>query len=247
MKRSLSVVLLPLVLALGPVSVLGPACAKKGSTTSGGSLANNIEMTGVESFDAVFREVRDVDEKLDAARVSLRSGRDGLNSALGLRKGTPFTDAVGELQQRADGKLQVVLDGGSPKLAVSDAVPGNVQAAVDSANKSLGDYTTALSDLTAIRDDLDRLVSAAESFPMQVKEDAGSLGLRLSELPAIASTLNHNLGLMENFPNRIEKLTGELSANLAVVTSLQSDGAAPVQGDDTKADENAGKPTALPR
>ncbi len=200
--------------ALPASTVVG--CAKQ-TTSTGGALSNDIEMTGVPAFDDVFTQVRDVDERLDSARVALRDGRTTLNSALGLTKGTPFADAYAELLDRAQGKLQLVVEGTTPQLAVSDAVPSNVQTAVDAANSSLQSYQTALTDVTSVKDEIGDLVTACEAFPTQLASDAGSLGITLSQIPDIASTLDHNLGLMKNFPNRVDKLSGELVANLDTV------------------------------
>lgn len=204
------------LLALLPLS-LSLSCAKN-TGGGGGSLANNVEMTGIESIDSVFREARDIDVRLDNARTSLTVGRDELNAALGLSEGTPFADALADLQAKAQGKLQVTMNGTTPTLSVSDAVPANVQAAVDAANRAVGNYQAAVDELLGVKDELQGLVSACQALPGQIQKDAGSLGLKLTEIPKTLGTVNDNLGLVQNFPNRVDRLTGELNANLQAVT-----------------------------
>lgn len=236
--------LLPLCLAL--------ACAKNTGSSAGGSLANDIELTGVDALDQVFVEARDLDELLDNARVQLNSGRSNLNSALSLPQGTPFADALSELSGRAQGKLQVVMDGQTPAIRTTDAVPSNVQAAVDSANGALASYQAALADVTRVGQESAEVARAVGSLSETITTDAGSLGLKLSEIPSVARTAQHNLGLVQNFPNRVDKLTGELVANLDAVrgglggAAPASTQASPTQSTATETEEPK-KPVALPR
>jgi hypothetical protein len=209
-KRTLILALLPLTLALG--------CPKTGSSGSG-SNATDIELTGIDSFDNVFREARDLDERFDSAKAALDSGRATLNSALGLAEGTPFADAIADLQAKAQGKLQVAVDeGGGLSLQASDAVPANVQAAVDSLNATLSSYKTAVSDLTGAKDDITSLVNATKSFPSQLQSDFKSLDLSLNEVPGKLQTVRDNVRIIGNMPERVDRLGGAMQENIAVVT-----------------------------
>ncbi|MCK6501880.1 hypothetical protein L6R53_00505 [Myxococcota bacterium] len=209
-KRSLILALLPLTLALG--------CPKTGST-GGGSTVTDIELTGIDSFDSVFREARDLDERFDSAKAALDSGRTTLNSALGLAEGTPFADAIADLQAKAQGKLQVAVDeGGGLSLQASDAVPANVQAAVDSLNATLASYKAAVADLAGAKDDITSLVNATKSFPSQLQSDFKNLDLSLNEVPGKLETVRDNVRIIGNMPERVDKLGGAMQDNIAVVT-----------------------------
>lgn len=205
--------LLPLTLALG--------CPKIGSTSSGGSSATDIELTGIESFDSIFREARDLDERVDNAKAALDQGVITLNSALGLTEGTPFSDAVTELRTRAEGKLKVVVeDGGGLSLEATDAVPSNVQAAVDALNATLDSYKAAIADIGGAKDDAASLVAATKNLPSQLQSDFKSFDLALNEVPGKLATVQDNVRIIGNMPERIDKLGGAMKDNVTVVSDV---------------------------
>lgn len=235
--RTLIVALLPLTLALG--------CPKTGST-SGGSTVTDIELTGITSFDNVFREARDLDERVDSAKAALDSGRSTLNAALGLAEGTPFADAVADLKAKAEGKLQVVVEeGGGLSLQASDAVPANVQAAIDSLNATLTSYKTAVADLAGAKEDVTALVEATKDFPSQIQSDFKSLDIKLTELPGKLETVRDNVRIIGNMPERVDKLGGAMQDNIEVLTGTfggGKGGAAPATA--TTTTPAAGSPDA---
>jgi hypothetical protein len=93
-----------------------------------------IELCGLASFDEVFTKVAAIDEQLAAARQLLTTANRDLNTALELEKGTPLQDGLADLKAEAEGKLTVAMEGTVPKLQAKNAVPANLQAAIDAVN-----------------------------------------------------------------------------------------------------------------
>lgn len=207
-----------LLLALVPLALTG--CAKKGGSTAAGSQVREIKMTGIDAFDNVFREARDIDNRLDGAREKITSGRNNLNSALGLTKGTPFKDAVSDLRAKTKGKLELVMQGATPQLKVKDAIPTNVQSAVDSLNGSMQNYKNAADDILGIKGEVKSVVNAVKDFPSRLSQDYKSMNISLVDLPDQINTVKNNVRLIGNFPHRVDKLTGELTGDIAMVGNL---------------------------
>lgn len=204
-----------LLIATAPL-LLGIGCAGKKT----GSKATDIELIGIESLDSLFREAKDIDSRLDNARQALRDGRLSLNAALGLTEGTPFEDALNDLASKAKGKLSLAAEGGGLSLSVNDAVPSNVQAAVDSLNNTLANYKAAMLDLTNLKGDVEKLVSAAQALPDQLQKDFKSLGIGITELPKALSTTRDNVRIIANMPSRVEKLGTAMKSNVTTVTRV---------------------------
>lgn len=208
-RRELILGVLPLAMTIG--------CASKSGT--GSSDVTDIQLVGIDSIDSLFREAKSIDQRLDNARTALRDGKTSLNSALGLKDGTPFTDGLNDLASKAQGKLKLLSADGGLALSVSDAVPSNVQAAVDSLNNTLANYKTALLDLGNIKGDVESLVSASKALPDQIQKDFKNLGIGITELPAALRTARDNVRIIGNMPTRVEKIGTAMKANVTAVTT----------------------------
>src|SRR5688500_12959128 len=99
------VILAVLLLAASPAMAKDKAKGKgKGKEDEG------IQLTGIEAFDDVFQRVGEIDKRLTKAEAQLRDGKNSLNEALDLKKGTPLADGLNELKNRAGNKLELSLD-----------------------------------------------------------------------------------------------------------------------------------------
>src|SRR5690349_9929144 len=147
----------------------GPAFAKdkdKGEKAgkSGPEERPVIEMTGLASFDEVFTRVAAIDEQLATAKKMLTSANIDLNAALGLANGTPIKDGLADLQAKADGKLSVAMEGTMPKLSATDAVPANVQSAIDAVNGMVTGITGSIAALETIPAEAAALATETAGF-----------------------------------------------------------------------------------
>lgn len=189
---------------------------KKGKKHTG------IEATGIQSIDRVFDRVGEIDRLLADAESELRTGKRNLNTALELKKGTPISDGLAELQDRAEGKLGLAMDGSIPKLRTTDAVPSNVQSAVDAVNGLTANLTTSVADVQALAPEMQRLVKDAQKLPNRLREEftktngAGLIDM-LFKLPKASKALTQNIQVTAGLPDRSTALAARMTDILGVL------------------------------
>lgn len=211
-----------------------------------------IELTGIKSFDKVFRKVDGIDQRLTNAERDLQSGQQQLNTSLELKRGAPFSDAIAELKERAEGKLELsVSTMSAPTLSTTDAVPSNVQRSVDALNALTLDVTSALDELSGIGPEIDALVRKTGDMPANLREefkkDSGSLLSMLFELPKTSKTLSHDLAVTRELPGRAVAVTEEMTALLDIVHSeFRGGGGGQGSVDRERAPEAAPQPEPQP-
>lgn len=209
---SFRAVLLLSLFATAPLVVADAAAAppKKGQT-GGAEEAKYplIEMTGIAQFDEVFTPARSIQETLDGQKKALTDARTQLNTALGLASDSPVKTAIEDLKGKAEGKIKVAMNGNTPKLEASEAVPENVQAGIDAVNKLMAACQNTVAtgqDLTAQSQEL---ISKASAFPSQVPS------LVTGDPAAAAKALkqvNANLKAMGTTPERLKMIGNEAMA-----------------------------------
>jgi len=186
----------------------GPALAKK----KGKGKDDGIQMTGVEAFDDVFRDVRSIDRRLSNASDVLSNAKGELTTALGLKKGTPLKKAIGELNERADGKVGLAMKGKVPTLEATDAVPTDVQTGIDAVNQMNSDIITSIEDLVQVGKDLDSIMKKSKKFPNQIQKEFEGEGLfdKIFKMPKAAKTTMHNLGVTKELPGKTERVLSRM-------------------------------------
>jgi hypothetical protein len=199
-----------------------PAMAKdKDKGKGGGKNDSGIELTGIDSIDEVFKQVRDIDKRLTKVDNQLAAGKTNLNTALGLKKGTPISDGIKELNRVAGNKLQLGMSGNVPKLQVSDAVPSNVQEAVDAVNAMTTNFPGAIQDLAGMAPEIDRLIKASTKMPNKLKEEfsKGGIGFfeKLFKLPKITKALTNDVKVTAGLPERTASVTKRMTDVLSTV------------------------------
>lgn len=181
---------------------------------------SKIEKTGIASIDSVFTQVAAIDSTLAGVESSLRSGKVNLNTALALEKGTPIEDAIASLQKTAGNKLTVVQKGKMPQLAVTDAVPANVQQAVDGLNGLLNDLTSSVDDLRAMPAQVQALVNESKSLPKKLQNEfQGDLLGSLFAMPKAMSALNTDIAILTGLPARVTSVTSRSTEIIGLVSS----------------------------
>lgn len=211
------------VVLLAGALVASPAWAgKKDAKGKGkGKDDDGILLTGIEAFDDVFVRVGEIDARLTSAESQLRVAKKNLNTALDLKKGTPLADGLAELADRAEGQLTLAIgEQKIPKLQATDAVPSNVQSAVDAVNLLTTNLTTSIADLQALGPEIDGLVKATRTMPTKLKEEfSDSAGLleKLFELPKTTKALSRDISITTGLPDRTANLTGRMTDLLGVV------------------------------
>ena len=201
-SRSRFVLMVTAVLGLGLISADAEAKKKrkKGPPT-------HIRMTGVKSFDTVFRQARKANNKLKAAQSDLRESKVALRSALGLGKRSTYVQGLRELKRRADGKLRVWVDGGRVQLKATDAIPSDVQKGVDAVNQ--------LTRSNGVRKESTKMFKKAQRFPNNMQRELGQQGIDglwdlLFRAPKITRKTLHNVRVIGAMPQRAARTSADL-------------------------------------
>lgn len=171
-----------------------------------------IEVTGVADIDNVFGPAGEILTNVITARKAIDSLGTNLTTALGLPAGTPFKDALADLKTKAEGKVQLAMDeGGMPSLKAGDAVPANVQQAIDAVNGGMKDVMSAATALAEVPAKAMEVVNAAKSI-----NPANLTGVTPTKIPKITKQLGTNVKLVSTLPEEAKTL-------LNSVTDLKND------------------------
>ena len=180
-----------------------------------GKAPTQIRMTGVKSFDKVFKEARAANNKLKAAQKDLRESKAALRAAMGLGKRSTYEQGLRELKRRADGKLRVWVDGGRVQLKATDAVPSDVRKGVDAVNKLANSIPSAVRNLDGVRKRSKKMFKQAQKFPSNMARELGQEGIDglwdlLFRAPKITRKTLHNVRVIGAMPKRAVNTSAEL-------------------------------------
>jgi hypothetical protein len=169
--------------------------------------------TGIKSMDVVFKDVANIDRRLDSARAMLGSARGDLNTALGLNSKTTLPKAMAELNKRAGGKLKIATTGNVPKLSASDAVPSDVQKGIDAVNGFSGDLARSIADLSSASQSAVALTRKTKDFPKNVKAELAKEDIisQVIGAPKAVKAVSHNLTVTKALPGKADKVVGRMN------------------------------------
>jgi hypothetical protein len=186
----------------------------------------NVETVGLKSIDDVFAPVKQMHGTLSSAEGSMASANTNLATALSLPQGTPFADALAELQKRADGKVTVAMQGTVPKLAASDAVPSDVQAAIDATNGLTTSIASSVQAISQIPAQVQAVIPQISKLPQTFPAEAKTLGAKVTEIPKMLTTLKNNVEATIQTPERAAELVKQIEGTLSLVTTTFGGGKA---------------------
>jgi len=229
MFRKLAVVVATFALGL---TLASDAQAGKKDKGKGKADVPEIEMTGLEAFDSIFTEFKAIDDKIGGAEKSMKVARRKLNEALELEKGTPLKAGMADLAAKAEGKIQMKMNGKQPTLSASDAVPENVNDAINALNKMTKQLTISVEELASVPEDLKRLSAASADFPSSLKDELTKSGAKITDAPKILKTLKGNLTATATLPDRSTKVAAHAGKMVVMVGEVfpSGDDAAPEEG-----------------
>ncbi|MBM4365461.1 MAG: hypothetical protein FJ102_04550 [Deltaproteobacteria bacterium] len=164
-----------------------------------------IEDCGIESMDTIFREAKDVQTKLEEQRVSLKTARQNAKTALGVGTDAPMSKAFESLQETAGDKLEVVMEGTTPKLKAKDAVPENVQAGIDAVNGLLDASASTVTSVAGLKENAVALVEKSKDFPTQIAAEVKGNPLGAAKASA---TVSKNIKAIGEIGPQADKLVG---------------------------------------
>ena len=200
------------VALLGLLSFSGAAFAGK-SGDEGGSTELVILDTKVPEVDSFYDKVEALIGQLQAARTDIDQANGKLNEALGIATDAPIATALADLQQKAEGKIQLVLEGTKPTLKPSDAVPENVQAGIDAVNGMASQLVQAVETLKAVGSEVAPLATQAADMPAAI---TGS-SLNLKDKAVATKNAAANLKVTKQIPVEAENLTKSCNDTLELI------------------------------
>ena len=176
---------------------------------------NKILMTGVKSFDKVFKQARKANRQLKAAQSELRTSRVALRAALKLGKKTTYSDGLKELQNRAKGKVKLYANQGQLELKAADAVPTDVKNGVGAVNQLTTNLPSALKNLKGVITNSQKMYNKAQKFPENLQAELSNQGVvsgltMLFKLPQITRKTMDNIKVIGAMPKRATKTTNHL-------------------------------------
>lgn len=200
------------VMALSFTLTTSPAHAKKKKKKK----KARIEMTGIKSFDKVFKQAKKADTKIRSAERNLRKSRKALRSALKLKKTATYTDALQVLKKKAQGKVTVALSGKVPTLKAKEALPTEIMNSIEAINTLTKTIPASINDLKAAAVASKKMVKHAKKFPTSIQKELMSKGVQglgavVFKLPKITKTVMRNLKIMSSMPKRSISVSKELA------------------------------------
>lgn len=183
--------------------------------TSAGPL--EVSMTGIADVDAIFQKAIDPLNNLKAANNALANLNTNLVTALGLPAGTPIADAIADLKTKAEGKITLAMnEKGMPALSPSDAVPANVQKAIDAVNDGVSQAQIAGEKLTELPSQVKEVVAAAMGITPQTLMASG---VKPMEAPKQMKTIQSNLKMLGTAPDQAKAFTDQLTSTVSTLKS----------------------------
>jgi len=207
------------VLAALAIAAPGPAVAKKGKKKKKKAKAVHVQLTGVKSLDKVFKPLKKIDQKVTKAQKHRRKGKDAINSALGLKKGTSLPAAMAHLKKEAQGKVNVKVNGGSPTLEASDALPPHIKEGIEACNVLLKSYPKAIKELAGVPKQATKLVKEAKALPSSLKSEITSDPTNAIAIVRNLGVVKDNIKVASQLPKRAAKVTKGLNKDLKVMVS----------------------------
>lgn len=204
------------VLGLSLVETDALAGGKKGGDAGAAAELPKIEATGVAEFDPTFMKAKAIHDSLDQLEGNLKADNTALASTLGLPAETSLADALAELKNKAEGKLEVAIeDGKLPRVRPKDAITEDAQKGVDAVNKLVDDLGKTLDATTAMPAEVTALGAEAKGFPAQLGPDILSKNnLAVTDLPKVTKKVNGNIAAINKTPERIAKVGSQATSML---------------------------------
>lgn len=207
-----------LAAGVATLSVIGLPSTAEAKKSKKNKVAH-VELTGVKALDKVFKPLKKLDKLVTKAQKARRKGAASISTALGLKQGTSLAAAMKHLRNQVAGKVKIKLQGGTPQLKATDALPPKIAAGVEATNTVIQSYAEAISSLAKVPKQAQKLIKQAQQLPTQLKND-------LLANPAQAITIAKNLGVVKNnikaatqIPKRATKVTKNLNKDLRVMVS----------------------------
>lgn len=205
------------------LSFSAPTFAKKGGDDAAQEEKSYpvIEATGIAEFDPTFMRAKAIHDTLDTTKARLVSSNKSLAAALALPETTSLDQALSELKTKANGKIKVAMNGKTPKLTPSEAVPPEIQTAIDAVNKMVDDMSAALGQLEQLPGEATAVVAACKDFPSQLGPDLlAKNNLKATDILKVTKLVKADMSAVTATPQRLADVTGQILGLFSKVQSV---------------------------
>lgn len=170
-----------------------------------------IKLLNIAEFDPTLTRAKEIHDTLAGVENKLRDANKGLATALKMPETTSLDEMLAELKKRANNKIEVGLEKGRvPKLKATDAVPSDVQAAIDTVNGMMDDLGASLEKVEGLPQQVQGLIGEVKAFPGQLSVDLlKKNNLGATDLPKVTKTLGTDVKAIEATPERIKGVTDQ--------------------------------------
>lgn len=230
--RTALVGLAALALVLQPGDALAKGKGKgKGKSKSGAKAkTSQVELTGNHSLDAVFKQLKTLDQAVTGAEHSRSSGKHNMTTAMGLPKDAKMTAVAKHLKVSGGGKVKVAVTDGVPQLKPSDALPEKLKAEIEAVNLALHDYTAAIKGVAHIPKESAKLVKKTKVFPDQIKKELKSNPLEAITVLKSLGAVKDNIKVAAQLPKRSVTVSKQLNADIKLIVTAFGGTWPPVPG-----------------
>ena len=220
----LAALLATLVAAIPNVAHAGFLGGKKGGDEP--VEVPEIVETQIAAFDDVFAKAKEIHDTLDGIEADLKGANAKIAEAGGLAEDASLADALDELWTKAEGKLDIAMDGTRPTLKASDAVPADVKRSIDAVNGAVSDITGAAKKAKGLVPQVKELIAEAKTFPGKLNSTMLSeAGLKATDLPKTARILKKNVKAVTATLTRIERIGSQVVEMLQTIANAAKSGA----------------------
>jgi len=196
-----------------------PAPADPATTTAAAPGAVDLTMikTGIADVDNIFTKADEPLKTLNDTKTAMDNLTKNLNTALGLGDTGSLTDAINDLKTKAAGKITVAMnDKQMPTLKPSDAVPENVQKAIDGFNQSIDEISALVPKLASLPQQFKDVATAAAGInPSSLTKS----GVKPIQAPKILGDVKKNIDTLGKAP---AVATGLMDSSKTLVSSVTS-------------------------
>ena len=173
--------------------------------------------TGIADVDNVFMKADEPLKTLNDTKTALDNLNKNLNTALGLADTGSLGDALNSLKTKAAGKITVAMnDKQMPTLKPSDAVPEDVQKAIDGFNKSIDEISALVPKLASLPDQFKEIATAAAGFNPSTLAKSG---VKPTAVPGVLKNIKNNIDVLGKAPTLV---TGLIDSTKTLTTSVTS-------------------------
>ena len=201
------------------LAVLCILCLGTYSTTAEAGKKATVQTIGVQSFDQVFRKAKQIDNKLTKAERQTKRARANFNDALGLKKKSTYQAGLSELVQKAQGKVQMALQGGVPTLTIQEALPTRIKKGVDALNASCKANVNALKTIIQLPGDSQDLIQRAQKLPQRFKNEVANNPIKILTSVREIRTIGSNLKVIKNMPARARNLIKHIKEDMKKIVN----------------------------